>query len=135
MTLLEAVLLIYCRHHTFACEAVVHEHAPRIADLAGAYGVDPVLAVAVCAQESRVGTVRAQSVCGTPHRANDADADTTIAMDALSGHHHRCQSWDGALRMYHYGRGCESADPDGYVHQVRMIERRIRCAMRTGRRC
>lgn len=133
MTLLEAVLLIYCRHHTPACETAVREHAPRIADLAGAYGVDPVLAMSVCAQESRLLTVRAQSLCGTSHAEPETSA--TIAMDALSGWHHQCRTWDAALRSYHYGRACESTDPDGYVHQVRSIERRIRCAMRTGRRC
>jgi hypothetical protein len=51
-----------------------------IADLASAYGVDPVLAVAVCTQESRLLTRRAMSLCGTGHAEPETSA--TIAADA-----------------------------------------------------
>lgn len=134
MTLVGAALLIFCRTHDSACVETVTRNVDMIADLAGAYGVDPVLGVAVCAQESRLGTVRAQSLCGT-YRARDDETSATVAMDALSAHRRVCRAWDAGLRSYHYNGRCERDDPDEYVRSVRSIERRLRCAMRTGRRC
>lgn len=131
--LVEAALLFLCRTHDPACVATVRQYVPMIADLASAYGVDPVLAVAVCTQESRLLTRRAMSLCGTGHAEPETSA--TIAADALSGHHHRCRTWDAALRSYHYNGRCERDDRDGYVSAVRSIERSLRCAMARGRRC
>lgn len=133
MTILEAALVIFCRHRDPACVAAVTRHVPMIAGLADSYGVPPVLAVAVCAQESQLLTVRARSLCGTS--GGDPETSATIATDALAGWYHRCRAWDGALRIYRYGGRCTGPDPEGYVAQVRAIERRFRCAMRTGRRC
>lgn len=133
MTLTEAALLFLCRTHDPACVVTVRQYAPMIADLAGAYGVDPILAVSVCVQESRLLTRRAMSLCGTGRAEPETSA--TIAADALSGHHHRCRTWDAALRSYHYNGRCERVDPHGYVSAVRSIERSLRCAMVRGRRC
>ena len=132
MTLLEAALVIFCRTRDPACVEAVTRNTLMVSELAGAYGVSPVLAVAACAQVSRLGAVRARSLCGA---ARDLDTDVTATMDALSAAHHRCRAWDGALRVYRYGGRCTGPDPEGYVPQVRAIERRVRCAMRTGRRC
>lgn len=134
MTLLEAALAILCRTHAPACVAAVTEAVPLVADTAAAHGVDPVLAVAVCTQESRLLTRPAQSLCGT-YRTRDPEASAAVAAHALARWRRRCDSVDSALLVYHYGRGCDALDPDGYVHQVRAIERRLRCAMASGRRC
>ena len=133
ISLTEAAVLFLCRTHDPACVATVRQYAPMVADLASAYGVDPVLAVSVCVQESRLLTVRAMSLCGTGRA--DPETSATIAADALSGHHHHCRTWDAALRSYHYNGRCERDDRDGYVGAVRSIERSLRCAMRRERRC
>lgn len=132
MTLLEAAVALFCRTGDPSCVAAVARNVPRIEDLAGAYGVSPPLAVAVCARVSRLGVVRARSLCGA---SRDPDTSVTATVDALSAAHHRCRSWAGALRVMRYRGRCNGADPRGYVPAVRAIERRLMCAMRTGRRC
>lgn len=105
------------------------EPIDAIVHAAAVHHVPPSMLLAVCWQESRVGTVRRYaSLCGVRlagHYLADDALSADIAGRSLAHRRAECGTWSRALVSYQLGRGCAALDRDGYARDVLRIAGRL----------
>lgn len=93
------------------------------------FEVPPAIVIAVCTQESTLGTnPRARRICGCGARrgvGTSIEEQAVCAAQALSAAYTDCRTWDRALLRYRTGRcdGTPSESPDVPARYDRVVLR------------